>query len=72
MKVISPISIHALRAERDANGPAVIATLKKISIHALRAERDGIPLPTAAFAGNFNPRAPSGARHSKGSPKDDG
>ena len=36
------ISIHALRAERDA-GPYMAGRFASISIHALRAERDGSP-----------------------------
>ena len=35
------ISIHALRMERDPEGPGVWSQIQKISIHALRMERDG-------------------------------
>ncbi len=59
--ITSPISIHALREERDFQFIGA-ANWFEISIHALREERDN------KFSGknfaicDFNPRAPRGAR----------
>ena len=55
------ISIHALRMERDLK-MTVLNKSTAISIHALRMERDGYRPRQCPVLGNFNPRAPHGAR----------
>ena len=56
------ISIHALRMERDDVWLGSIELYAVISIHALRMERDGQDVYRPRPLGNFNPRAPHGAR----------
>ena len=56
-----PISIHALRMERDPT-VYVLVLVPEISIHALRMERDVSIKRYPGLQHNFNPRAPHGAR----------
>ena len=55
------ISIHALREERDLARKRFLLN-ERISIHALREERDRDKARGGQPAGDFNPRAPRGAR----------
>ncbi len=60
--ITSPISIHALREERDFQFIGA-ANWFEISIHALREERDAVESFACSFQTlYFNPRAPRGAR----------
>ncbi len=63
--IITGISIHALREERDQYFYKEICWNRNISIHALREERDLAPPYGGTRTTDFNPRAPRGARQQK-------